>query len=235
MVFDLELESHIAAAPQRKPRGVIFDWDNTIINSWPRTILAINNTLEAMGYEAWTDDEVKARAQRSLRDSFPLLFGDDWEKAQKIFLDHFTDDDVEYIEYMPGAFELLQTLHDHNIPMSIVSNKTGTALRHEVHGLQIPHFFKIVIGAQDSGADKPSPEPAMAALEAMSLSPSPDIWFMGDALVDLECAAATGVQPVLVGESVKAIFDYYNMLLKSKPKPFHFLNCWDAKKFLDAA
>ena len=67
------------------PRAVIFDWDNTLVDSWGCILAAMNTTLKAMGHVEWTMEEAKNRVARSLRDSFPELFGDRWTEARDVF------------------------------------------------------------------------------------------------------------------------------------------------------
>ena len=63
-------------APSRLPRAVIFDWDNTLIDSWAVIEASVNVTLEAMGHQPWTPEEIRDRVRHSLRNAFPPLFGD---------------------------------------------------------------------------------------------------------------------------------------------------------------
>ena len=65
----------------KMPRAVLFDWDNTLVNTWPTIIECYHDTFTALGQKPWTGDEVRARAHGSLRDHFPKLFG---EKARDI-------------------------------------------------------------------------------------------------------------------------------------------------------
>ncbi len=67
------------------PKAVIFDWDNTLVDTWPVIHAALNATLKEMGHAEWTFEQTKARVRKSMRDSFPELFGDKWEKAGEIY------------------------------------------------------------------------------------------------------------------------------------------------------
>ena len=58
------------------PRAFLFDWDNTLVDSWPIIHDALNVTLTAFGKEPWSLDETRSRVRKSMRDSFPKLFGD---------------------------------------------------------------------------------------------------------------------------------------------------------------
>ena len=67
------------------PRAIIFDWDNTLVDTFPIIRDALNTTLEAFGHSPWTMDEIRRQVRRSARDSFPELFGNDWERAMELF------------------------------------------------------------------------------------------------------------------------------------------------------
>ena len=73
------------------PRAVLFDWDNTLIDSWTTIHEAMNTTLVAMGQNAWTIDQTRERVRRSLREVFPEMFGDRWEEAREVFYERFRD------------------------------------------------------------------------------------------------------------------------------------------------
>ena len=68
-----------------KPQGIIFDWDNTLVDTWPIIHDALNTTFRAFDKPEWTLTETKARVRHSLRDSFPPIFGDKWEQAGDVF------------------------------------------------------------------------------------------------------------------------------------------------------
>ena len=64
--------------PDRLPKAVLFDWDGTLVNSWPIIHESMNRTLEAMGQTLWTMDYTLERVRKTLRESFPPLLGDRW-------------------------------------------------------------------------------------------------------------------------------------------------------------
>ena len=62
--------SPIAAEARRepqRPQAIIFDWDNTLIDSWYAILDAQNHTLTAFGLEPWTLEETRERVQRIAR------------------------------------------------------------------------------------------------------------------------------------------------------------------------
>ena len=68
----------------------------------------------------------------------------------------------------------------------IISNKNGTFLRNEIKKLDWNKYFDNVLGASDLDVDKPSKEIIDALLKQTEIPPSKSVWFIGDAIVDLE-------------------------------------------------
>ena len=42
-----------------KPTAILFDWDNTLVNTFPIIYQGLYDTFIAMGMEPWTFEEVK--------------------------------------------------------------------------------------------------------------------------------------------------------------------------------
>ena len=215
------------AAAVARPHAVLFDWDNTLVDSWDVIHEALNRTLIRYGLNAWSADEVRGRVRKSMRESFPELFGDRWEEAGEFFLAAFADVHLERLSPLRGAEDLLRTLRSLGIPAAIVSNKTGGLLREEVTHLGWDGLFIRAIGASDAERDKPAVEPVVAALEPCGIDPGPSVWFVGDTDVDLECAANAGCAGVLVRAEPpnRSEFDEYPPLL-------HFSDCLALCKFV---
>ncbi|MHC8509432.1 MAG: HAD family hydrolase [Rhodospirillales bacterium] len=181
------------------PRAVIFDWDNTLVETWPVIHAAMNATLTEFGRPAWTLADIKTRVRRSMRETFPELFGDEWEKAGEVFHRHFRAIHLRDLRPAPGAEALLKALRAAGVPCAVVSNKTSAHLHTEAEHLGWSRYFARLVGAGDAARDKPAPEPVMLALEALGAGPpSREIWFAGDTDIDLECAAGAGLSGVLI-------------------------------------
>ncbi|WP_338056160.1 HAD family hydrolase [Telmatospirillum siberiense] len=181
-----------------KPRGIIFDWDNTLVDSWGCIGEALNRTLSAMGHAEWGMEQIKSRVALSLRDSFPALFGDRWTEARDIFYAAFEAIHLDYLKPLPGAAEMLRSLGASGVRLSVVSNKNGGYLRQEAARLGWQPLFDRLVGAHDAPRDKPAAPPVLLAMESMGCESGDPVWFVGDAAVDMECAANTGCVPVLL-------------------------------------
>lgn len=183
-----------------RPRAVLFDWDNTLVDSWGTIHEALNIVMAAMDKPLWSLQETKARVRLSLRESFPLHFGEQWEEARRIYLDAFRAIHLERLRPLPGSGELLQRLAGRGIFLGVVSNKTGALLRREAERIGWSTLFGSVVGAGDAMLDKPHSAPVALALESSGIPASDAVWLVGDTWVDMKCAHNSGCIPVLLGD-----------------------------------
>lgn len=180
------------------PRAIVFDWDNTLIDSWECIQAATNATLRHMGHREWTMVETHARVAKSLRDSFPEMFGGRWEEARDFFYATYRAIHLDHLNPLPGVEALLRDLVERDIYLAVVSNKNGGFLRREAEKLGWTGYFGRLVGATDAPQDKPSAAPLHMALEGSGVMPGEQVWFVGDALIDMECAVKTGCVPLLL-------------------------------------
>lgn len=180
------------------PSAILFDWDNTLIDSWPAIIHAMNSALVAMGHAPWTEAECHARIGRSMREAFPELFGERWHDARKVFQESFAAIHLEQLAALPGAEAMLADLSARGIYLGVVSNKNGAFLRTESAALGWDRYFGRLVGAGDAARDKPAPDPVHLALEGSGLSAGENVWFVGDTLVDMQCGTDSGCPAVLL-------------------------------------
>ena len=182
-----------------RPSVLLYDWDNTLVDGWAGITAALNATFTAFDRPLWTVDDTRNRVRVSLRDSFPVMFGDRWEEARDIFYETLTHKHLDHVTPMPGVPDVLTA--GTNWPQGVVSNKAGSFLRREVIHLGWSEFFGPVVGAGDAAADKPSPAPILMALSQLGRTADESVWYMGDTALDMQAAKAAGVTAVLIGNA----------------------------------
>ena len=187
--------------PARLPAAVLLDWDNTLVDSWPVIHEALCETFLALERQPWTLEETKQRVHHSLRDSFPDLFGDDWQRAMQIYFDAFERQHLCRLTPLSGAEQLLKELQAKGIYLGLVSNKTGRYLRIEVEHLGWRQYFSRTVGAGDAARDKPAEDAVLMALNGSNIPPGIAVWFVGDSIADMEIAHNAGCLPVLMREN----------------------------------
>ena len=185
-----------------KPKAVIFDWDNTLVDTWPLIQTAIDTTMIHMGREPWGLQKVRDNVHKSMRESFPEIFGDKWQVAGEVYTSTYRSLHLEKIQLLPNALELINHLEKNQILQFVVSNKIGATLRKEVAKIGVDKKFFALIGAGDAAQDKPSRDPVELALLGSDLDAKKDeIWFVGDTITDVECAYNSGCRAIVYGHS----------------------------------
>jgi phosphoglycolate phosphatase len=181
-----------------RPRALLFDWDNTLVDSWETIHDALVVTFTAMGREPWTLQQTKLRVAKSLRDAFPPIFGARWKEAQTLYLDTFKATHLERLRPLDGAAELIAELAGAGFYLGVVSNKTGDVLRREAEHLGWSPYFTRLVGAGDAARDKPHAAPVLLALDGSAIACG-QTWYVGDTALDMECAHNAGCLGVLLG------------------------------------
>lgn len=191
--------------PLPAPKAILFDWDNTLVDTWAVIHHALAVTFEAFGKTPWTLEETRQRVRASARDAFPELFGDDTEAATELFYETFARDHLQGLAPRAGAPEALAALAGRgDLWLGVVSNKTGRYLREEAEHLGWSRHFRQVVGALDAARDKPAPDPVVMALAGSGLDLGPQVWFVGDTDIDMLCARNAGCTGLLIRDEAPA-------------------------------
>ncbi|CAK8162986.1 phosphoglycolate phosphatase [Candidatus Xenohaliotis californiensis] len=177
------------------PSAILFDWDNTLLDSWSTIHSCLLDTLKEFGKKSFNMQETKKFVSSAKKDYIHDIFGDNANDAlkfyRKCFVKHADD-----LVLLPGVNEMLDFLQMQDITMSIASNKHGILLRNEIDKLGLENYFNKIVGAGDVLNDKPARDPVDMAMPT-SLYAREKVWFVGDSVIDMECAYVSGCVPVL--------------------------------------
>jgi phosphoglycolate phosphatase len=182
----------------KAPICVLWDWDNTLVDGWAAIEHGLNVTFREFAMPEWDRATVLARVRGSLRDTFPGMFGTEWERARDVFYAAVRSCHLNVLNAMPGAAAAIAAAGVLG-PQGVISNKQGPLLRAEAAHLGWSAHFATLIGAGDATADKPDPAPFGLALRACGINPSAAVWYVGDTALDMEAARRAGCTAVLVG------------------------------------
>ncbi len=185
---------------KKTPKAILFDWDNTLIDSQQSVDAALNYTLKKIGNNG---SLISRHSHISRKEYLISLFGDRWLEANIIYQQYldqqaFTED----LKLNLGVIEMLEELKQYNLYLAIVSNKEGTNLRQEVAHLGLNDYFKKIVGSRDTPEDKPSPLPVLFALEGSDIKPSNEVLFIGDSITDVHCAINANCLPIIYGQPI---------------------------------
>lgn len=202
------------------PRAIVFDWDNTLVDSWVCIQESYNMTFRHFGMPEWDMEQTQVNVAASLRDSFPQMFGDRWLEAKEVFTASFEAIHLSHLRPLPGAADMLRTLKAAGIYLGVVSNKRGGFLRKEASVLGWSDLFGALIGANDAEADKPAQAPVRLVLEGSGVEMGSSVWFAGDSPIDMHCAVNSGCVPVLLRSDPPRPGEF-----DAHPPVYHLENC----------
>lgn len=177
----------------------LFDWDNTLVESWDTIHNAWNATLDDFSLPRATLAETKARVRLSAKESFPKVFGADSARAIALYRKHYQDAHTTPKPIL-HAETFLQFCQEQRIPCGVISNKSDDFLQQEIAELEWQSYFPLgSIGAGKASADKPNPIVLHTLLpEVADFS---NYYYIGDTGVDIEFAHRCGMVSVLIGDN----------------------------------
>lgn len=181
------------------PKAVLFDWDNTLVDTWDLIHESINYIFSKHGMHTWTIEETKIRIHRSLKDTLPKYFPETWEDVAEDYRSYYADH-ADRTKLLPKAKDTLDILSESDIPICVVTNKKNWLMRKELDLLKLGNYFKSIVGSGDVELDKPAVFGVEKVLGDISKKPSEEIWFVGDSVTDMETAYNSGCVPVFFGE-----------------------------------
>lgn len=186
--------------------AILFDLDGTLIDSVPDLATAVNQMLQKLDRETFSEDTIRywvgngaqvlvkraLSGQTEIDEALdPALF----EKALEIFLTLYAKvlckDTVTY----PNVSNTLHTLKALGYRLVIVTNKPYDFVAPILKGLQLESLFEFWLGGDSLNKKKPDPLPLLHACEKLNLSVEQCV-MVGDSRNDLLAARSAGMQSI---------------------------------------
>ncbi|HET9481955.1 MAG TPA: HAD-IA family hydrolase [Candidatus Polarisedimenticolia bacterium] len=182
-------------------RGLVFDLDGTLIDSYEAIGESLNHALSTMGYEELPADRVRSLVGRGLEILIRQATGggDDVTVARGVALFRQRYDRIceSRTRLLPGVLGTLETLSARGYPMAVATNKPSYFARRILDALGAGRAIELVVGPDLVAHPKPHPEMLLAALDRLRVPPA-DALYVGDMEIDIQTARAAGVRVVVV-------------------------------------
>ncbi|WP_291906129.1 HAD family phosphatase [Chitinophaga sp. CB10] len=196
----------------------IFDMNGTMINDMEYHLDGWFDMLNQLGANM-TREQVRAH-----------MYGKNEELLERIFgKGHFTPEEMAayarrkeeiyqaafrpHLQLIAGLPAFLDKAAAAQIPMAIGTAADKFNVDYVLDNLDLHHYFKAVIGAEDVRSSKPDPEVFLKAAEALGV-PAGNCIVFEDAPKGVEAAANAGMQAVAITTMhTRDEFDQYNNIL----------------------
>ncbi len=173
--------------------AVIFDFDGTLVDSYPAIAASVNHVRAAHRLPPLAVDEVTGFVGRGpeylLTRTVP---GGNVAENIARYRAHHPTIMKEGTRLLPGASDVLRGLSAQGKRLGLCSNKPRLFSEQLLAHLGIAGHFAVVLGPEDVPRPKPAPDMLLAAIAQMKVSPR-RMLYVGDMTVDIEAARAAGV------------------------------------------
>lgn len=174
------------------PKGVFFDWDGTLADSFSFLEAAHNDVLTSFDLEPFEPGAFTEYFGKPREEIYPALYGEAYAlEAQARFEVFVQNNHTTMLTPIDGAETVLKTLSDMGVIMGVVSNKKPEFVNAEIDHFGWRSYFSSVVGAKEAENDKPSADPIFLGVRRASLEPDMNsIWYVGDTKIDLMASKA---------------------------------------------
>jgi phosphoglycolate phosphatase len=174
-------------------RGLIFDFDGTLIDSYEAIAESLNQVRASRSLPPLEASQVRTMVGHGLEHLIEKAVGPERvDDGVKLFRQSYAGICESKTKILPQVKETLDELGRRGYRMAIASNKPSYFARDILKALEMEHLFAEVLGPND--VEKPKPDPEMLEIIMMRIGLGPDeVAYVGDMLLDIEVAQAAGV------------------------------------------
>ncbi len=206
-------------------KAVIFDMDGLMFNTEDVFELAGAELVGRRGFKMTTELRNKMMGRRAeesigamiqflgLEETIPALI----EEAEEIFATYLED----HLAPMPGLFELLDLIEQHQKPKGVATSSSRNYLNNILGRYNLLSRFHLTLTAEDVSHGKPAPEIYIKAATYFNVHPS-EMLVLEDSGAGTQAAAAAGAVIVSIPHqhSASQNFDAATHIAKSLLDPF---------------
>ena len=192
----------------KRPKLIIFDWDNTLADTTEVVTKVINRLRADCNQDPMTSGEVLKYTGDPERDWIIDLFGKKCEEMSKKYQIYYEEENLSFTpRLLFGAKKILETLDSMSIPSAILTNKYRDITKKEIDHLSLSEAFISILTKDDLPVKKPDPVGISMIVEKWRDLHNgaeilrDEIWFIGDTMTDMATAKNYGCQAFFVGDA----------------------------------
>ncbi len=188
-------------------KAIFFDLDGTLIDSVPDLALAVNEMLQTLHRETFSEETIRfwvgngaqilvKRALLGKRDvENSPIDKSFFEKALQIFLNAYGNNICKTTTLYPNVRETLQALQTKGYRLAIITNKPLQFVAPILKELKLNDLFEAYLGGDSLSLKKPDPLPLQHMCKEMQITIE-EALMVGDSKNDIQAANACGMQSI---------------------------------------
>ena len=181
----------------------IFDLNGTMVDDMPYHTKAWHSLLNDELGGNFTLEEVKPQMYGKNPEVLVRMFGPDrftaaeMERISIAKERKYQREFLPYLQLVPGLHAFLERAYRAGIPMAIGTAAIPINIDFVLDNLDIRHYFKAIVSADDVILSKPNPETFLKAAELLGVPPA-DCLVFEDVPKGAETAANAGMQALII-------------------------------------
>ena len=167
-----------------QPLAVIFDFDDTLANSFPTRVAALQRCLSDQLERPISSVEATRTINSApyIDDQLLWMLGDDpaIPSLVQAYRHHYYHPERAPLEAFEGIRDALSALERQRVSLALVTSRyrTGAAgnpqwsVVHELERMGLSEWFAAIVGFEDTAGHKPSPEPFLLGCQLLGVPPA---------------------------------------------------------------
>jgi len=178
---------------------IIFDMDGTLINSGDVIANTINFVRTNLGLKNLEKTDILSKINNPDINSANYFYGTNefTSEQTELFTKYYDEHCVKDIYLYDGIEDLLKTLKNKNIILSVATNASSTFAIKMLKHLDIYKYFSYIIGANMVTKPKPEPDMLNKILNELNIDVNNAI-LIGDSLKDTRSAKNINMKSILI-------------------------------------
>ncbi len=179
-------------------RGIVFDLDGTLVDSYDAITASLNHARRRFDLPDLPEAEVRLHVGRGLEALIADLLGPEQvAEGVELFRRRYASVYLERTQVLPEVPGTLERLKSDGYRMAVASNKPARFTGPILERFGLLGLFDTVAGPDTAGSTKPDPSMIRACLAAMEVR-SAEAVYVGDMVLDAESGRRAGVPVLLV-------------------------------------
>jgi HAD superfamily hydrolase (TIGR01509 family) len=181
-------------------KAVVFDLDNTLIDSVDTIWMCADHVLRSNGYSGVDRRTAEKAMGLTIFDLFSLAEpGIGTGTLEKLAMDYRKCymDFHSHSRVIPHARRALEETKKRGLRMALVTTKSRDNVLRIMKAFCITDYFEVVVGFEDTKNHKPSPEPILKAASLLKVG-TDGLLVVGDTDMDVRAGKAAGATTVAV-------------------------------------
>lgn len=199
----------------------IFDFDGTLVDSAPGIVEVMRDVVNEYSFSAETlhlwSQLIGIPLQRQVEILFPDEPLDFIIEVTERYRTIYDTKGIAICPPFPGLTEMLDTLQQANILVTIASSKRRHLIDNVLEHYRLADYFSLVVGAQEVQNHKPHPESVLLTLQRTKISLAETV-VIGDSSFDLDMARNARVDAIGVTTGI------HTKEILAKSEPAHIVN-----------